>query len=144
MKESLGRITKKIRENTPKARRRRRIEKENKEDRETYKLIFERAEEAKKHILTISFRDYAESQGKSPSDYLMQQLSTHAGGPSEEGCVAESLGKMLDKMEQGKFEAVVDSRLNINRDSSFIPLGPTVKVIATGTALKLKEDSEKQ
>ncbi len=134
-KEStLGRIIGRIRENTPRAR----AEREIREAWKSNRPIYEKAEEAKKHILTISLQDYASSQGKSPSDYLMQQLSSHSQDYNEEWCIAVSLGKMLDKMEAGGFEAVVDSRLNISHDHSWNRVGGPIDVTATGTALKLK------
>lgn len=128
-----------ILDNTPRARHRRQIEDHIRQHLAESRPIYARAEEAKARIFTVTLPEYAASQGRAPTDYLIKQLTAHASDYAEELCLARSLCELLDQMEDGGFEAIVSFQPLISHDHSFARGTPPVDVTALGTALKLKD-----
>jgi hypothetical protein len=108
----------------------REMEKARAEDEPIYKM----AEEAEEHIFTVSLEDYAVSQGRSPSEYLLSQITgTAHGGAGQDFKKKLALIDMYKEMQKRNLEAVVGLRYEASRDFF------EVFVTATGTGLRLRQ-----
>jgi len=110
------------------------------EYKERWMINSEKAEKARRKIMTISQEDYARNQGRKVTDYNLVGVSATSSECFHLKTAEDSaLAYLLDQSESEGIEAIVEVRKEILKTGFGSTLIPhTYEVVIYGTGMKLK------